>query len=682
MGTSALEAVWADLVTHDTAAVAVIGQRGTGKTTLVEAVEARCAGRSREAAQDPRSGRPGLVASLRLIVPGDYSAPDFLAYLTRAVAQAVRAQVERAKPWRGLRSGEADRSSLVIMAVWLALIGAWSLLPGLGGVRALGRHALSGWAAWLNLDVTVLLIGAVAAGLIILLLRPVLLWLFLDARRADRRRRWRELVRQQRRRSRLVIRQADRLEQDLTWIRKLSREVSAEVSGVKGVTKSLGGRLASRRAEERTALALTYAETVRRVRELLMEYSRWAEVTASAYQMRLDAPDSESGKVRRLLSGRDEANSNQAAGGVGPRASESKRDYWMIPSLTIMVDEMDKIPDDEVRTSAVNHLKDLFRIPRVKFVVTVADRYNRFRFRRYGLPEWDRDPYDSAFDDIIEVPPVDPQTATQLLTRRVSGFPAPLALLAYALAAGHPRDMIRFARHALNEFHRVADRGVAKAHANETPAANTLAGTALPDPAEQRRQALADLAEQRRKALETAIRKTCAHEMREFTALLRSVASGSAPLTGALGEWDDDNLGGALVLRTDGGDGSQRPREPGKRHWLGWIRREDDADDSLASRLEQCRTSMKEVLAELQRFVVDYANDPAKGWATPDMVEPSDDQAGENDATWHAYSDYCEIDRLTRARLKIIDGVQLIAIDEAERRAAATSGEPTAGPPG
>jgi hypothetical protein len=295
----------------------------------------------------------------------------------------------------------------------------------------------------------------------------------------------------------------------------------------------------------------------------------------------------------------------------------------MVPSLIIFVDEMDKIENAKDRQTAINHLKDLFRIPHVKFVTTVAEEnYQRFMLRRYGLPKYERDPYDSAFDSIIHLKPMDPLTSVHLFTRRVTGFPTPLGLLVYCLTNGHPRDMIRLARKALDYFR--------DAVGDETGL----------DTAEK--------AERRNLGLEKAITWVCDEEVEEFADVVNRVFD----------EWhivEAERLETGLLMA----DGT--PVTVGSDLVRTSFRKAELVD------------AMKETLEKISGFVIEYVR--TNGWAEPKVDEA---QVGKSvgltdrpKERWECSQDCMTAAGLAEGRVEIITELREYAQKaEAEKRSA------------
>jgi hypothetical protein len=111
--------------------------------------------------------------------------------------------------------------------------------------------------------------------------------------------------------------------------------------------------------------------------------------------------------------------------------------------ILIAIDELDKIADAARATEIINGLKDLFHVDGVHFVISVSDDALR-SFATRGIPV--RDTFDSAFDTVIEIPPMTAPESCELLRARVRYFPYSAALFCHAWSGGLPRDLIRTAR--------------------------------------------------------------------------------------------------------------------------------------------------------------------------------------------------------------------------------------------
>ena len=61
-----------------------------------------------------------------------------------------------------------------------------------------------------------------------------------------------------------------------------------------------------------------------------------------------------------------------------------------------------------------------------------------------------RSAFDSAFDELVAVPPMTYRNSEELLIKRVAGLPRPFVALCHVLASGLPRDLLRDARGLIN----------------------------------------------------------------------------------------------------------------------------------------------------------------------------------------------------------------------------------------
>ncbi|RMI39534.1 P-loop NTPase fold protein [Streptomyces triticirhizae] len=112
----------------------------------------------------------------------------------------------------------------------------------------------------------------------------------------------------------------------------------------------------------------------------------------------------------------------------------------------VVIDEVDRLGSAEQALAFLREIKAVLGVPRVHFLLSVADDVGA-AFVRRGLPH--RDVTDSSLDDIVHVGPATLAESTALLTKRAPGISDPYVLLAHALSGGLPRDLIRYARRLL-----------------------------------------------------------------------------------------------------------------------------------------------------------------------------------------------------------------------------------------
>jgi hypothetical protein len=124
--------------------------------------------------------------------------------------------------------------------------------------------------------------------------------------------------------------------------------------------------------------------------------------------------------------------------------SATSRGYRVL----VGIDEVDKLESEEKAAQFLNDLKSLFGVPDCFFLVAISDDALA-TFERRGMPF--RDVFDSTFDEVVAVEPLQFMDARRLLRRRVIGLSEPFLSLCYALSAGLARELIRAARTVIRE---------------------------------------------------------------------------------------------------------------------------------------------------------------------------------------------------------------------------------------
>lgn len=114
--------------------------------------------------------------------------------------------------------------------------------------------------------------------------------------------------------------------------------------------------------------------------------------------------------------------------------------------LVVGIDELDKMASVDEAQRFLNDVKSLFGQPRTYYLISLSDDAMS-AFERRGLPL--RDVFESVFDDVLRVEPLNFEEAVQLLRRRVVGMAPPFVGLCYVLSGGLPREVIRTAREAV-----------------------------------------------------------------------------------------------------------------------------------------------------------------------------------------------------------------------------------------
>jgi hypothetical protein len=114
--------------------------------------------------------------------------------------------------------------------------------------------------------------------------------------------------------------------------------------------------------------------------------------------------------------------------------------------ILIGVDELDKMNADSAR-DFLNEIKALFGMPKCLYLVSVSDEALRIYEQRMIFG---RTAFDSAFDEVVRVEPLNFDSCRDLMRRRIAGLPDSLIAFCHVMSGGVPRDMIRVTRSVLN----------------------------------------------------------------------------------------------------------------------------------------------------------------------------------------------------------------------------------------
>jgi hypothetical protein len=118
--------------------------------------------------------------------------------------------------------------------------------------------------------------------------------------------------------------------------------------------------------------------------------------------------------------------------------------------LMVGIDEADRIAEPEAAENFVNEIKSVFGIPHCVYLVSVSEEaLANFERRVVRI----RTVFDSAFDHVILLRPLQLRESLELLRQRVPGVPDRLWVFCHCLSGGMPRDVLRTAR-TMFEVHR------------------------------------------------------------------------------------------------------------------------------------------------------------------------------------------------------------------------------------
>lgn len=112
----------------------------------------------------------------------------------------------------------------------------------------------------------------------------------------------------------------------------------------------------------------------------------------------------------------------------------------VIDRLVIAIDELDKIAKPEEAHEFVNDIKGIFGVPNCLFVVSVSEDAMS-SFERRGLPI--RDAFDSAFTHLVRMDNFTQAESRRWLARRLIGVPEQFVWLVHCLSGGLPRELRR-----------------------------------------------------------------------------------------------------------------------------------------------------------------------------------------------------------------------------------------------
>ena len=110
--------------------------------------------------------------------------------------------------------------------------------------------------------------------------------------------------------------------------------------------------------------------------------------------------------------------------------------------VVIGIDELDKLRTADTVEEFLNDIKGIFGAPGCYYLVSVSEDAAA-GFERRGTPF--RDVFDSSFDDVISLRPLDLAAARKILHGLLLGWTEPFVGLCYVLSGGLPRDLWRVA---------------------------------------------------------------------------------------------------------------------------------------------------------------------------------------------------------------------------------------------
>ncbi|CAM3592263.1 hypothetical protein KIPE111705_15995 [Kibdelosporangium persicum] len=366
-------------------AIALAGQRGTGKTTAIQSI---MHGRF----QSPDSPPPLTVVAA---APARYEARDFVLHLHALLCKAVIAKVDEVRAfakWDGPdRNRDRLRGILGPAVVITAVVYGGSQLLGMtipAFLTDLQRAAATIWHGFPEKIPDVFLGGSFLRGTVLVACVVAALYgvRLVFALPGSARWLWRRSTR--RRRDPLTTlktqarQQLDRIRFLQTFTSGWSGKISTPLKGEASRTWQ------SQRAEQQ----LTHPEVVEEFRR----FARTAAATLVAAEV--------------------------------------------IDRIVIAIDELDKIGQPEKAHEFVNDIKGVFGVPGCLFLVSVSDdAFTTFEQRGIAV----RDAFDSAFAEMIRMDHFTVDESRRWISRRLPGAPEQFILLCHCLSGGLPRDLRR-----------------------------------------------------------------------------------------------------------------------------------------------------------------------------------------------------------------------------------------------
>ncbi|MBB4685826.1 hypothetical protein [Amycolatopsis jiangsuensis] len=108
--------------------------------------------------------------------------------------------------------------------------------------------------------------------------------------------------------------------------------------------------------------------------------------------------------------------------------------------LVVAIDELDKIGEQEKAQQLVNDVKGIFGVPGCLYLVAVSDDAV-LSFEQRGLAM--RDAFDSAFSELVRLEPFTQDESRLWIAQRLPGVPEQFCHLGHCLSGGLPRDLRR-----------------------------------------------------------------------------------------------------------------------------------------------------------------------------------------------------------------------------------------------
>jgi len=406
--------------------IGISGPRGIGKTTLIHWFTSS-------------RGDPATLVGAYVSAPTRYDPRDFVLHLFATICSAVITE-EDPSPWQSTPSTRAIGRYVLAVVLYPLAVGFGALAASVGVVVV----SLIGWHADARLLIGLACLGATVTTT--MALRRRLRWV----RPVSEHSRWPLL------RAHLITRSLAAVlftvGAGLVALSQLASWTPLWAWGAMGAVGAIGLLAAVWPSVSRVPEWFVNVEPSRPYDPRLdpLRHRAHGQLERIRFQMTLTAGWNGTLKLPLLEGGVTGGRSLAARPLTLPELLDELERFIRsaadLGRVVIGIDELDKMESEQDAHRFLNEIKGVFGIRDCFFLVSVSEEaMSNFTRRDVRM----RDAFDSAFDEIVHMRPLDLSQSRALLSERVIGLPVQFAALCHVLAGGLPRDVIRAARMVL-----------------------------------------------------------------------------------------------------------------------------------------------------------------------------------------------------------------------------------------